>query len=224
LYERWQAAVAGSGHVIPTLADGNRFHFSEKLRAETRQELGFTDGQPVFVFSGTLSSYQGFAAAMGIFQSALAREPNARLLLLTPDVGQGKASLAQLRANQFMVRAVAFDEMNRMLNAADFAFLTRPPSAINRAAFPTKFAEYGLAGLPIIMSEATPDCIVHAQSAGNYVSMRSSEALLPLNDMQRQAVSVYFQSALTHASFRVQYADIYAMPGAAEERMRASCP
>jgi glycosyltransferase involved in cell wall biosynthesis len=216
LHQRWQSHIRGPAHVIPTLADGDRFCFSAELRARARQELGIASDERVYVYSGTLSAYQGFADAVRTFQHALKEGPHARLLVLTPSVGQGQALLAQLPAAKFLLKSVDFRDMNRMLNAADFALLTRPPSAINRAAFPTKFAEYGLAGLPVIMSDATPDCVTHAQQAGNYLPMALSTLPACLDANQRTAVSEYYRRALTAENFRAQYAELYSLAGKTE--------
>ncbi|MCH8131002.1 MAG: hypothetical protein IIA30_00480 [Myxococcales bacterium] len=53
--------------------------------------------------------------------------------------------------------------MNAWLNATDAAIMLRRPDPLNAVAFPTKFAEYGMVGLPVLMSDAVPEAAAVAR-------------------------------------------------------------
>ena len=67
------------------------------------------------------------------------------------------------------LRSGRIAEFNDFLNAADFGFILRERNKINRVACPTKFAEYCLTGLPVIIGDAVPDCTSLADLWGNRV-------------------------------------------------------
>jgi hypothetical protein len=52
------------------------------------------------------------------------------------------------------LRSGRIAEINDFLSAADFGFILRERNKISRVAFPTKFAEYCLTGLPVIIGDA----------------------------------------------------------------------
>ena len=75
------------------------------------------------------------------------------------------------------------------MNAADAAFMLRDSIDTNRVASPTKFAEYCLAGLPVIMTEAVKDAYALAQRLGNYVDKDDPEAIRLIASTNRETVA-----------------------------------
>ena len=78
---------------------------------------------------------------------------------MTPDVEEAR-SLAKevLLEDRYDVRAVPHAEIPRYLRAADLGLLFREPHPLNEVACPTKFAEYMMSGLPVLISGCIGDC------------------------------------------------------------------
>lgn len=143
--------------VIPCAASEDLFFYDPALRARMRRELGYAEGDRIYVYSGSLVSYQRFDETAFLFQGWRAVDPRARLLVLTPDADAARRRLAHLDPDAVRVTSARFDTVNGYLNAADAAFMLRRPSLVNQVASPTKFAEYCLAGLPVIMTDAVEE-------------------------------------------------------------------
>ena len=75
------------------------------------------------------------------------------------------------------------------MNAADAAFMLRDDVDANRVASPTKFAEYCLAGLPVIMTGAVKDAYALAKRLGNYVDKDDPEAIRRIVSTNRETVA-----------------------------------
>ncbi|MEA3174503.1 MAG: hypothetical protein QOF42_1914, partial [Gammaproteobacteria bacterium] len=166
--------------VLPCLANENDFFFDENLRQRMRAELGVGNDDPVYVYSGSLAGYQCFEDMVSIFATTLRKRPNAHLIVLTPYVDAAREKIAGLPADRVVCLAVPNAKVNDYLNAADFGFLLRDDTPVNRVAFPTKFAEYALAGLHVIMKHSPPSCVAEARMLGNDLALEEAgQAALP---------------------------------------------
>ncbi|MEW5977038.1 MAG: glycosyltransferase [Acidobacteriota bacterium] len=158
----------GNITVIPTVASPDRFYWDPALRAQVRQSLGW-DEKFVLVYSGSLRAYQS-ANALGRLAAFLqAQMFPLHLLTVTPQVREAENVLtAQLPRDQFTVVSSSFNEMVRWLNAADAGCLLRDQDPVNHVAAPTKFAEYLLCGLPVILTSGIGDYsnLVEKESLG----------------------------------------------------------
>jgi len=165
--------------VIPCAASEDLFFHDPALRARIRQDLGYGDDDRVYVYSGSLVSYQCFEEMAALFGAWRAADPRARLLVLTPDAEAARRRLAHLDPDAVRIASAPFDAVNGYLNAADAAFLLRRPSAINHVASPTKFAEYCLTGLPVVMTDAVEQAWRIAGDLGNRIALDGGAAEWP---------------------------------------------
>ncbi|MEQ9607599.1 MAG: hypothetical protein RLN99_08035 [Kiloniellaceae bacterium] len=156
--------------VIPCVASQKDMYFSPDLRQSTRAALSMPDDLTVFVYSGSLAAYQCFAQTVDLFRSVHAVRPQTHLLVLTPQKAQADEILSSLPQGSFTSVSARYREVNAYLNAADLAFMLREDTPVNRVASPTKFAEYCLAGLPVIMTDAVRDSAIMADRIGNWVA------------------------------------------------------
>lgn len=143
--------------IVPCLADESLFFYDEALRVETRGALGFTPDRKVFIYAGSLTAYQCVDETVALFRALHEQDPGCHLLFLTPEVDTARALLAGLPADAVTLRAAKLPEMNAYLNAADAGFMLRERLRLNEVASPTKFAEYVLTGLPVVMTDAVAD-------------------------------------------------------------------
>ncbi len=196
--------------IVPCCASENSFFFEGDLRATTRAELGYGPDDLVFIYSGGLQPYQRFEDTIDAFRAFRERNARARLLLVTPDK---QAALARVNgaAREIVVLSAPLSKINRLLNAADVAFLLRHDNGTNRVASPTKFAEYCLAGLPVVMTGAVVDSHTLARDFGNLVSFDEGTGEMgEIPVIDRAALAAAYRSKLGKSSFLSSYRRIYA--------------
>lgn len=196
--------------IIPGTAPPDLFFFDTSLRERFRRDLGLHSEELVYIFSGSLAPYQGFDEMLKMFTAVAQENRAARLLLVTPAVEEAKRRLASYPIDAMVMRA-GITEVNGYLNAADVAFMLRSHTATNKAAFPTKFSEYCLAGLPVIMTDAVPDAYRVAERLGNRVAPPKpgvSAISLPTG-YDRPRVAARARQTLTRESAAPLYAEAY---------------
>jgi glycosyltransferase involved in cell wall biosynthesis len=207
--------------VIPCLAPEAEFFFDPVLRNEVRSELNILSDDPVYVYSGSLAAYQRFDETIETFRLALARNPKARLIVLTPELDRARQKCAGLPADRVICRSVGHAQVNRYLNAADFGMLLRDASPVNQVAFPTKFAEYSMAGLQVFMGEAPPSCVQAARKLGNYCALGTQGVPSPLAERARWAADA--KSMLGRDASMSIYSGVYnALVHSRQATLRAS--
>lgn len=211
LAAKWLDALGGKPHVvIPCLADETIFHFDPTLRHAERARYGYAPDDVVFVYSGSLAPYQGFDQMAQWFSALVTRLPVARLLVVTPQQEQARARLAAFVGNATVVQA-PFNAVNHALNAADYALMLRPESLTNTAAFPTKFAEYGLAGLKVVLSPSVPDCHEIAAAAGNFMSRDTPPSGFHASTSERPRIMHWYRAHLTHKAVADRSRSLYSL-------------
>lgn len=210
LKKKWQSRLGTkAAYVIPCVADERVFFFDAGLRIATRRRLGYSPTDTVLVFSGSLNFYQGFDLLASWFKREAAKIPTLHLLVVTPSIEEARSLLSSADLSRIKVTSAPFADVNGYLNAADFGFMMRPQSETNQSAFPTKFAEYGLTGLPTIVGPTVPDCYDFARKAGNLMPLTAGgeEFLRPRPD--RNAIMSRYVAGLTHTGCEQQIRDLY---------------
>ncbi len=196
--------------IIPCTASDALFGYDPVLRKKIRADLGFGPGDRVHVFSGSLAAYQCFDETLALFGAIQAAQPRAKLLILSPEQEEVRRRLADHpEIKESVLRSAAIVDVNRYLNAADVAFMLREPTATNRAAFPTKFAEYCLTGLPVIMTSAVPDVHAFAERLGNLLPPAAAQAADEPAGYDRRRVADQARVSLTRTAVAPKYAEIY---------------
>jgi glycosyltransferase involved in cell wall biosynthesis len=145
--------------VVPCFADERKFDFDPEARARIRGVLGFAQDEIVYVYSGILPAKYDEGSPLHLF-SRLDPSGQNRLLILAPDddnLATARNQLSPSIAARSVLLQVPRSEVPKYLSAADIAILVRKPTVVNRVASPTKFAEYLLCGLPVIISEGIGD-------------------------------------------------------------------
>lgn len=193
--------------VIPCLAPENEFFFDPVLRDKVRSELAIGADEAVYVYSGSLVAYQRFDETVETFQRVLAAGQKARLIALTPDVERARQACAVMPAGSVICRSVEHAQVNGYLNAADFGMLLRDSSPVNHVAFPTKFAEYALTGLKVVMKDSPPSCVEVARELGNYVALGADAA--PWQQAERARCAGQAAQKLGRLAAMPTYASIY---------------
>ncbi len=194
--------------IIPCSASTEKFYYDPELRRATRTQCGYLPAHKVLIYSGSLTFYQCFEESVALFAKLYGRDANFRLLILTPQVADAKAKLASLPPEVVQISHAPFEQVNAFLNAADYAIMLREDNMINRVASPTKFAEYALTGLPIIMSGSVVDSCQMAKEVGNLCEYNAGDVHL-IEAADRRHISAAYQQRLSRAAILARYQAVY---------------
>jgi glycosyltransferase involved in cell wall biosynthesis len=146
--------------VFPGAADSSLFYYDERIRIKTRRELNIKAEEILYVYSGRLEMKWEIPDKLVEFFNFICtkKAERVKLLLLTPDI---KLATTLIEKNHLVdsviIRSCGLKEVNKYLNASDLALLLREDCPMNNVASPTKFAEYLMAGLPVVISRGIHD-------------------------------------------------------------------
>jgi len=157
--------------IIPSGASEQRFFFSSSLRRQARDRFSIDSDQLVLVYAGSISFYQCFNETVDLFRHELERNPRSVFLMITPNEEEAQDALRPLPKESYRIYSAEIDQVNEYLNAGDFGVFLRRRNAVNDVASPIKFAEYCLAGLPVIMTDAVEQTAAHGRVLGNAVQV-----------------------------------------------------
>lgn len=164
--------------IYPCLSDALKFYFDQRLRLITRKEMGFSENNSVFLYSGGVEGqYHVVNSIFEFFKYVSDNDPLARFLLLSKDSLAIEDKLKQFPTltNKLQYKSVANSDVINYLNAADFGLLFRDNVLMNNVASPSKFAEYMLCGLPCIISEGVGDYSEFCKNSGVGIVVRESD-------------------------------------------------
>lgn len=201
-------ALDERSEIIPGGADSELFFFSPELRKRARAELGWPESAPVLVYSGGLARFQCFEESVALFRRLRGEVPALRLLVVTPRPEAARPALVGLPDDSYALRSARLEEVNAWLNVADAAIMLRRPDPLNAVAFPTKFAEYGMAGLPVLMTDAVPEAAAIAREVGNFCPVADGVAALPA-PVDRAAIASAVRERLSREALRERYRRVY---------------
>ena len=191
-------------HVFPSAADADRIRPDVELRTAVRRRLGIA-GRTVMLYSGGIGRWHETDRTLDAFSAFIALRPGAFFLFLTPYVREAESAFAgrNVPPADYRIASVAHSAMNEYQNAADCGILLRRPNPLNLAACPTKFPEYMLAGLPVLISDGIGDCsdFVREHAAG--VVLRDLGSDTELRDcLSTLITATYRRDAIRAAALR----------------------
>lgn len=152
--------------LYPCLSDAEKFYYDEIVRENMRQSLGYTNTDRVYLYSGGLKNkYHLVSETLAFLNNIAGEDENAKFLFLSKDNLEEKE--AEERFPNLIGKATIVsapnEEVYKYLNAADYGLLFRDNVVMNNVASPSKFAEYVLCGLPVLISEGVGDYSVLCQ-------------------------------------------------------------
>lgn len=156
--------------LYPCSADERKFYYKDKVRQKMRQQLG-VENRTVIVYSGGLElPWHVPDKVFDLFERIHKSFANVFFLVLTNDVNIGMQWFLKnaIPKNDFLVKSIDNSKVSEYLNASDLGVLLRDDHLMNNVASPTKFAEYLMCGLPVIISPNVGDFsdLVSKQSFG----------------------------------------------------------
>ena len=201
--------------VFPGAADAAYFFYDEKIRNDCRKKMNFDKNDIVIVYSGRLEMKWEIPDKIFEFFKDLSRKnKNFKLLLITPDHEIAQKLIEEFNFEEsVMARSSKFEDVNKYLNAADVGLLLREDVIMNNVASPTKFAEYLLAGLPVIISHGIHDFAQNVKETGfgvvvDKVDTIAEDELIQLNKsflIKRETISQWGLNNLSKEVFIKKY-------------------
>ena len=111
----------------------------------------------VFTYVGSLDLWQCFEQTVDVYKGIEDRLQNCFFKVLTFDVEKGKKILEDKGVKNYSVKRVPKEEVKRELLEANYGFIIREDSIVNRVATPTKFSSYLSSGVIPIFSKCLTD-------------------------------------------------------------------
>ena len=177
-----------------------------------RTQLGFEPEQRVVIYSGGMVGYQSFAEYVRMFAELYCHDENLHFLVVTPDFERAQSMLQDLPRESWTLHSATFKEMNAYYNAADFGALLRQQNAVNDVASPTKFGEYCLTGLPVVMNDSVKQSFRLAMEFGNlipYSDQLAVDDLVSRTSEERRIVAQKAAAILSREGTTANYLRIY---------------
>jgi hypothetical protein len=138
--------------VVPCPVPEKLFYYSLDARQKKRNELGLSNSQLLFVYSGSMAGYQAIDLLV-IFANKISNMMH-KLLILTTEIDVFNSLYRhKFDSNTVVVMNVNYEEITSYYSASDFGVLFRDERMTNWVASPTKFGEYCLAGLQVVHNE-----------------------------------------------------------------------
>lgn len=163
--------------LYPCLSDSGKFSFNESIRDEQRKELGIGKSKTTFIYSGGIDEWHIASKMFEFFRHLKKHRPDIIIIILTRNtegVDKMLERYQEIKPNVWHT-SVNNNEVFKYLNAADYGVLFRENTLMNNVASPTKFAEYMLCGLPVIISEGVGDFSEYAIDNDLGVLIKESE-------------------------------------------------
>jgi hypothetical protein len=193
--------------IIPCPVLETKFFFNEQLRLLYREKHNIKDDEYVFLYSGSLASYQALNLQEEFYYKLLKSSKN-KIIFATVDVFEAKKNFDSKFSNNFEIINVSFDEMNNYYNLADFAILLRDFKPFNNVASPTKFGEYCLTGLPVIMNDSIDQSMQYSKELGNYINF-STLKFKKIDNSKRKIISHNARKYFSRNELNKQYFQLY---------------
>jgi glycosyltransferase involved in cell wall biosynthesis len=216
--------------VIPGSHDPATFRRDPELRERTRDRLGLQD-RFVVAYAGSMVPYQLPESLAACGKIACELREDAHLLVLTQDPERARDVLESggVPTHRATVRHVPHREVPALLNAADLGLLLRRRDPVNRAASPTKVAEYLACGVPLVVGPEIGDTsdLVRQEGLGAVVedcedlgALRAALTPLLVGDAlpKRGHVAGVARQRLARDRFLPVYLDLYGQLSAAAQR------
>lgn len=146
-------------HINPCNADESIFYYKQDERDEIRQNLELND-RFVVVYSGGLQmKWHVPKLVFKAFSLIKTEFDNAFFLILTHDQEIASEHAKQAGINEQNYKTMSLDnkQVRPYLSASDMGLLIRDNVIMNNVASPTKFAEYVMCGLPVVISDGVGD-------------------------------------------------------------------
>ena len=190
-FERVMQRDFKSARIIPCAVDAKMMLNAEN-REDLREKHGLKD-RFVVAYVGSAVAYQQPSQMVSLFSQIHELIPQAFFLGITQSTQVLRDLLSELEVpeHDYLLTSLAHEEVMETLQMGDVGLLLREESLLNQVSSPTKFAEYLLAGLPVLLTEHAGDYGIIAQpkGLGHLVDLDALQVDQPLVDFLRSVQS-----------------------------------
>lgn len=143
-----------------------------------RERLGFTPDDVVLVYSGSTAGWQSFGFIQHTLLQTMRSNPRIKVLFLSYTNKTNSEFQKQL-PKQVVIKWIEPHDVHKYLCVCDYGILLREKSVTNSVAAPTKFAEYLIAGLSVVISPDLGDYsdFVLKHQCGHLIAEEGRETL-----------------------------------------------
>jgi len=124
--------------------------------------------------------------------------------MLTPNVSQANELKFKYKIDDssILIKESSYSDLVNYYNMADYGLLFRKDETVNNVAAPTKFSEYALCGLPVIISDNIGDYSDYISKSGNGYVIRNTELIENESDNLSRYIShsVFDRSKMANSS------------------------
>ncbi|MFW3405389.1 hypothetical protein ACN9JU_00710 [Aliarcobacter butzleri] len=192
--------------IIGCAADEKLFYFDKSLRNQIREQLNIHNDENILVYSGSISYYQMFDECLELFSHL---NSSWKFLVLTQDTKLVKKKFNGVDIDRIILKSAQLSEVNVYLNAADVGILLREKNDLNRAASPTKYAEYAMSGLRILHSDDIGDLNLYDELIKNRIFEEDLNKFnIDLNNRQQLAQKA---KILSKEKALLKYKELYGL-------------
>lgn len=191
LSDRYQISNKGLFSVFGGVADENQFYHNNTLRVQMRREFG-VENKILLLYSGMLNMpWQQPEKYFDFFRSLLKMRSDLLLVMLTPNVeiANDLKMKYNIEETAILIRESSYTDLVTYYNMADFGLLFRKDETVNRVASPTKFSEYALCGLPVIISDNIGDYSNYILKTGYGYVIRKNDSIESESDLIIQFIN-----------------------------------
>jgi len=226
-YSRRFNVSSKNNYIIPGAADKTIFFNDLDLRLTARKKMGLEENNVVFLYSGMINKPWQIPEKIFKFFSDILRKNtfdlNPKLFIITPNIqiAEKLREVYDIPENDCLIQEAKTHELNTLYNIADYGMLFRQIHIVNQTASPTKFTEYLLSGLPVLITPEIGDyskLIVDNQNFGQVIEWENESLcvskeivnkLLTCYNFDRPVISEYAQNMFSKQSFIRVLENIY---------------
>lgn len=154
--------------VVPCCSSTDLFYYSQKIRQLNRKKMNYNPKDKIFIYVGSMVPYQSIELFNDLINK-INNSKNYKFLVVTSDLKKASLNFKSVKREKITILMSDFNEINKYYNVADFAILIRSDRSLNHVASPTKFGEYCLTGLPVIMNNTVKQSESFSKIIGNKI-------------------------------------------------------
>ncbi len=181
---------------------------SEQSIKQARNEIGFSENDVVFIYSGSVAGWQSFDLLKDFMVPVLKADANNKLMFLS-DIDENILSLKNQFPDQVSCQKLKANEVPKYLLSGDYGLLIREESVTNKVASPVKFAEYIVCGLKVIISNHLGDYSEFVENFSNGIlNGRSGGSRKTIAIEDRIKLNAFAKQYFSKSSFINNYKDL----------------
>lgn len=145
--------------VFPCAASAKDFYFNERIRLDFRRKFEIKDNSLILIYSGNIDKPWQIPDQIFRFFKFIGDMIESKLFILTPNIEMIQQFLIKYKidSKSIFYTNCPYSELNYYYNAADYGILLRQNMTLNNVSSPTKFSEYILSGLPVLITDSIID-------------------------------------------------------------------